>query len=60
LLSGPARISKVQILSHHFKIATKIDVYIGLLKEGIMENSDHDEDDDEEEDNALVEFTRLG
>jgi hypothetical protein len=59
LLSGPARISKVQILSHHFKIATKIDVYIGLLKEGFMENSDHDEDD-EEEDNALVEFTRLG
>ncbi|KAI8885345.1 hypothetical protein K501DRAFT_322450 [Backusella circina FSU 941] len=59
LLSGPARISKVQILSHHFKIATKIDVYIGLLKEEFIQST-QDDDDDEEEDNALVEFTRLG
>ncbi|CDH51167.1 flagellar associated protein [Lichtheimia corymbifera JMRC:FSU:9682] len=59
LLCGPARISKVQILSHHYKIATKIDVYIGILKDAI-EELDPIAPNDEDEDDMLIEFTRLG
>jgi len=33
LVNGPARIRKIQILSHHFKIATKLDIYVGSVKE---------------------------
>ncbi|CAO3674612.1 unnamed protein product [Rhizopus microsporus] len=61
LLTGPAYINKVQVLSHHFKIATKIDVYVGILKdpqdvlEDIVVPDTSDEDD-----NMLIEFTRLG
>ena len=61
LLTGPAYINKVQVLSHHFKIATKIDVYVGILKdpqdvlEYIVVPDTSDEDD-----NMLIEFTRLG
>ena len=53
MLCGPARISKVQVLSHHYKIATKIDVYIGILKDPSSVQNDLDEhalpEDDEEE-----------
>ncbi|ORZ26051.1 hypothetical protein BCR42DRAFT_401487 [Absidia repens] len=56
LLCGPARIAKIQLLSHHYKIATKIDIYIGLLKES-SENLSQQSDDD---DDTLIEFTRLG
>ncbi|KAI9262073.1 hypothetical protein BY458DRAFT_515368 [Sporodiniella umbellata] len=61
LLSGPARINKVQVLSHHFKIATRIDVYIGVLKdpEDILEDIAVP-DTSIDEDNMLIEFTRLG
>ncbi|KAF7722353.1 hypothetical protein EC973_003197 [Apophysomyces ossiformis] len=56
LLCGPAHISKIQILSHHYKIATKLDVYVGVLKDGlVLEQSPEDDDDD-----MLIEFTRLG
>ncbi|GAA5810298.1 hypothetical protein MFLAVUS_003718 [Mucor flavus] len=62
LLSGTARISKVQILSHHFKIATKIDVYIGLLKDAqdVLDDIAPDTPPSDDEDNMLIEFTRLG
>ncbi|KAG2223406.1 hypothetical protein INT45_001712 [Circinella minor] len=54
LLCGPARISKVQVLSHHYKIATKIDVYIGILKDpssiqNALDEHALPEDDEEEE-----------
>ncbi|KAG0170146.1 hypothetical protein DFQ29_009418 [Apophysomyces sp. BC1021] len=56
LLCGPARISKIQILSHHYKIATKLDVYVGILKDGLeLEETNEDDEDD-----MLIEFTRLG
>jgi hypothetical protein len=51
LTSGPARINKIEILSHHFKIATKMDVYIGSLKECLVP---------ETSDDMMIEFTRLG
>lgn len=62
LLSGASRISKVQILSHHFKIATRIDVYIGILKDpqDVLEDIAPDTPPSEDEDNMLIEFTRLG
>ncbi|KAI9304158.1 hypothetical protein BJ944DRAFT_240818 [Cunninghamella echinulata] len=60
LLCGPARIAKIQLLSHHYKIATKVDIYIGLLKEGTEELSIQSEGDEEDEDDTLIEFTRLG
>lgn len=62
LLSGTAHISKVQILSHHFKIATKIDVYVGLLKDAkdILDDIAPDTPPSDDEDNMLIEFTRLG
>ncbi|KAI8385053.1 uncharacterized protein BYT42DRAFT_564515 [Radiomyces spectabilis] len=56
LLCGPAHISKVQILSHHYKIATKIDVYIGMSKQDIATNEPIVGEDDD----TLIEFTRLG
>ncbi|KAI9313238.1 hypothetical protein BX666DRAFT_1981026 [Dichotomocladium elegans] len=59
LLCGPARISKVQILSHHYKIATKIDVYIGILKDSLGELDDPIAPNEDDED-MLIEFTRLG
>lgn len=62
LLSGTSRISKVQVLSHHFKIATKIDVYIGILKDAgdVLEDIAPDTPPSDDEDNMLIEFTRLG
>ncbi|CAO3698999.1 unnamed protein product [Rhizopus stolonifer] len=51
LLSGPARIQKIEILSHHFKIATKMDVYIGSIKEDCIPDTDEE---------LMIEFTRLG
>ncbi|KAI8985964.1 hypothetical protein BDB01DRAFT_849801 [Pilobolus umbonatus] len=62
LLSGTARISKIQVLSHHFKIATKIDIYVGLLKdaEDILDEIAPDTPPSDDEDNTLIEFTRLG
>ncbi|RCI04153.1 hypothetical protein CU098_000103, partial [Rhizopus stolonifer] len=62
LLSGASRISKVQILSHHFKIATKIDVYIGVLKDpqDILDDIAPNTPPLNDEDNMLIEFTRLG
>ncbi|KAG2192917.1 hypothetical protein INT46_009323 [Mucor plumbeus] len=62
LLSGVSRISKVQILSHHFKIATRIDVYIGILKDAqdVLEEIAPDTPPSKDEDNMLIEFTRLG
>ncbi|KAK4513166.1 uncharacterized protein ATC70_012961 [Mucor velutinosus] len=62
LLSGASRISKVQILSHHFKIATRIDVYIGILKDpqDVLEDIAPDTPPSQDEDNMLIEFTRLG
>ncbi|GAN05984.1 centrosomal protein of 104 kDa-like [Mucor ambiguus] len=62
LLSGASRISKVQILSHHFKIATRIDVYIGTLKDpqDVLEDIAPDTPPSEDEDNMLIEFSRLG
>ncbi|ORX61854.1 hypothetical protein DM01DRAFT_1331327 [Hesseltinella vesiculosa] len=57
LTCGPARIGKIQLLSHHYKIATKIDVYIGILKEPTEDMSLPSDDD---EDDTLIEFTRLG
>jgi len=62
LLSGASRISKVQILSHHFKIATRIDVYIGILKDpqDVLEYIAPDTPPSQDEDNMLIEFTRLG
>ncbi|KAI8388725.1 uncharacterized protein BYT42DRAFT_244737 [Radiomyces spectabilis] len=58
LLNGPARINKIHILSHHYKIASKVDVYVGCLKYDDLNseiNSNEDGDD-----NMLIEFTRLG
>ncbi|KAG0171874.1 hypothetical protein DFQ29_008645 [Apophysomyces sp. BC1021] len=66
LLCGPARINKVQILSHHYKIATKIDVYIGVLKESIelpegdQETPPVNQENENDDDDMLIEFTRLG
>ncbi|KAI8362787.1 hypothetical protein BD560DRAFT_437071 [Blakeslea trispora] len=62
LLSGASRISKVQILSHHFMIATKIDVYIGTLKDpqDILDDIAPDTPPIDDEDNMLIEFMRLG
>ncbi|KAI8640199.1 hypothetical protein BD408DRAFT_420103 [Parasitella parasitica] len=62
LLSGTSRISNVQILSHHFKIATRIDVYIGVLKDpkDVLEDIVPDTPPCEDEDNMLVEFSKLG
>ncbi|KAL9538036.1 hypothetical protein MBANPS3_011250 [Mucor bainieri] len=62
LLSGASRISKVQILSHHFKIATRIDVYIGIVKDpqDVLEDIAPDTLPSEDEDNMLIEFSRLG
>ena len=62
LLSGASRISKVQILSHHFMIATKIDVYIGVLKDpqDLLDDIAPDTPPVDDEDNMLIEFTRLG
>lgn len=44
---GFCRIYKVQILSHHYKIASQIELYIGITKEL-------------DDDSLYVEFTRLG
>ncbi|CAG8487062.1 2062_t:CDS:10 [Ambispora leptoticha] len=33
LTSGPARILKIQILSHHYKIASKLDIYVGSVQQ---------------------------
>jgi hypothetical protein len=33
LKSGLCRISNIQLLSHHYKIASQVDVYIGITKE---------------------------
>ncbi|KAI8073361.1 hypothetical protein BC940DRAFT_291149 [Gongronella butleri] len=60
LACGPARITKIQVLSHHYKIATKIDVYIGLLKEPSDDMASVPTDDDDDDDDTLIEFTRLG
>lgn len=53
------------MLSHHYKIATKIDVFVGILKEYrevLDDGNDLDAPaaDEDDEDDALVEFTRLG
>lgn len=53
------------MLSHHFKIATRIDVYVGILKdpEDVLEDivvPDSINEEEEEQDNMLIEFTRLG
>jgi hypothetical protein len=45
--SGLCRISKIQILSHHYKIASQIELYIGITKE-------------QEQDSMYIQFTRLG
>jgi uncharacterized membrane protein len=62
ILSGASRIHKVQILSHHFKIATKIDVYNGILKDAqdVLQDIIPDTPPSDDEDNMLIEFTRLG
>ena len=63
LLCGPARISKVQVLSHHYKIATKIDVYIGILKDPATIQDEFDEHvapSEDDDDDMVIEFTRLG
>lgn len=64
LLCGPARIAKVQVLSHHYKIATKIDVYIGILKDphDVIDDSARQITDgmEDDEDDMIIEFTRLG
>ncbi|KAI8987921.1 hypothetical protein BDF20DRAFT_910460 [Mycotypha africana] len=70
ILSGVSFVSKIQILSHQFKIATKVDIYIGLLKDGhdlllqqtngnsigLTTESNHisDENDDEEDVDNMV------
>lgn len=56
LLCGPARITKIQLLSHHYKIATKVDIYVGILKESAQDLSQQSDDDAD----TLIEFTRLG
>ncbi|KAI7864753.1 hypothetical protein BDF14DRAFT_1884035 [Spinellus fusiger] len=61
LLCGPAHISKVQVLSHHYKIATKIDVYVGVLKDAPDDMNDTlSRENDTSEGDMLIEFTRLG
>lgn len=62
MLSGSSRISKLQILSHHFKIATKIDIYMGTLKDprDVLEDIIPDTPPNDQEDNMLIEFRRLG
>lgn len=60
LLCGPARIAKVQILSHHYKIATKIDVYVGVAKEPADVPVEFEEPLGDDDDDMVVEFTRLG
>ncbi|KAI8890922.1 hypothetical protein K501DRAFT_328095 [Backusella circina FSU 941] len=47
LKSGLCRISNIQLLSHHYKIASQVDVYIGITKE-------------HQDDSMYIEFTRLG
>ncbi|CAO3623139.1 unnamed protein product [Mucor fragilis] len=47
LNSGLCRIHKVEILSHHYKIASQIELYVGITKE-------------QEQDAMYVQFTRLG
>jgi hypothetical protein len=32
LTGGPARILKIQVLSHHYKIASKLDIYVGSVQ----------------------------
>ncbi|CAG8567618.1 5539_t:CDS:10 [Ambispora gerdemannii] len=33
LTSGPARILKIQILSHHYKITSQLDIYVGSVQQ---------------------------
>lgn len=47
LNSGLHRIHKVEILSHHYKIASQIELYVGITKE-------------QEQDAMYIQFTRLG
>ncbi|KAG2208360.1 hypothetical protein INT46_003684 [Mucor plumbeus] len=47
LNSGLNRIHKVEILSHHYKIASQIELYVGITKE-------------QEQDAMYIQFTRLG
>lgn len=47
LNSGFHRIHKVEILSHHYKIASQIELYVGITKE-------------QEQDAMYIQFTRLG
>ncbi|KAK4519903.1 Oxysterol-binding protein 4 [Mucor velutinosus] len=47
LNSGLCRIHKVEILSHHYKIASQIELYVGITKE-------------QEQDAMYIQFTRLG
>ncbi|KAI9474039.1 MAG: hypothetical protein EXX96DRAFT_326401 [Benjaminiella poitrasii] len=47
LQTGLCRITKVEILSHHYKIASQIELYAGITK-------------DQEEDSTFIQFTRLG
>ncbi|KAI7907596.1 uncharacterized protein BX663DRAFT_556883 [Cokeromyces recurvatus] len=47
LQSGLCHLSKVEILSHHYKIASQIELYTGITK-------------DQEEDSTFIQFTRLG
>ncbi|KAG1050182.1 hypothetical protein G6F43_007531 [Rhizopus delemar] len=47
LKNGPYLVTKIQILSHHYKIASQIEVYSGITKQ-------------QEKDSLYVEFTRLG
>ncbi|KAG1146601.1 hypothetical protein G6F37_011937 [Rhizopus arrhizus] len=47
LKNGPYLVTKIQILSHHYKIASQIEVYYGITKQ-------------QEKDSLYVEFTRLG
>lgn len=47
LKNGPSIICKVQLLSHHYKIASQIELYAGITKQ-------------QEHDSMFIEFTRLG
>ncbi|CAG8768872.1 13789_t:CDS:2, partial [Racocetra fulgida] len=45
---GTARVRKLQILSHHYKIASKLEIYIGSIQQKVSSNtSDSDDSIDE-------------
>lgn len=51
---------RIQILSHHFKIATRIDVFIGSAGGKSILDDEHDSNSDLNADTSKISFMKLG